>query len=208
VTTSFGYLIEALRANKDTFRDWSARAEEYRSWYLTDLVGFAFFVVLTYPEIVGLKNLYARMFSAYPLPAWRQGGVTNEHIETSRHAIFFYILFVLYQLVQFAFTLGASNEVERFVDFLIQLVLLGVILGDYESVRQALWKRHTDGSKRGRVADWLKMKFEDMNISFTGLRRKVIFIFLASFALVLIRNLPWIADLLGNTLEAARTTLV
>lgn len=204
VTASLDQLIVAVRSGDSVVQDWSSWIAEQRKTIFPELFGFGLFVATSWREILSLSPLYERMFSENPLPAWRQGGVTDVIIESARPVIFFNILFLSYTLAQFPLTLGASNDLEFWADLLIQITLLGVILATYGEVRSALRARAKTEASADRVANWLAQKFDGMHVSFARLRRKAILIFLASISLALAQMSPALSRGLVSVLEALK----
>lgn len=190
VTSSLDQMVLALRASDGVVVDWSNWIAKQRETLLPEMIGVALFVATSWREVLSLQPLYQRMFSDDPLPAWRQGGVTDAIIESARPVIFFNILFLLYTLVQFPLTLGPPSDAEFWADLIIQITLLGLLLGSYGNVRSALRQRAKTEARAERVTNWLADKFDGMRVSFARLRRKAVLIFLASFSLVAAQMSP------------------
>src|SRR5262249_32016267 len=101
------YLIALVHANEELLRRFSTLVLDSRPY--TDVAAIAVFLLFTWRDVWNAQDAYRRLFSEQPLPAWRAGGVRDEHIELIRQALFFYILFLFYVFVRFPLTLGSTD---------------------------------------------------------------------------------------------------
>ena len=141
--------------------DYSGRARQ--NW-LVGLFGFAVFVLLTLPKNArGLRAFYRQMMERSPLSA--EDGVTDDDNRQARKVLFFYLLFLLYQLVEFPLTLGHDNRVQFFTDLAIQTGLLLAVVWAFHRLKRGLHNRwRGDPARQEKMDRWLNLKLEGMNI--------------------------------------------
>ena len=178
-----------------TVSDYSDRAR--RNW-MVGLFGFAVFVLLTLPKNTrGVRAFYRQMMEHSPLSA--EGDATDDDNRQARKVLFFYLLFLLYQLVQFPLTLGHDNPIQFFTDFAIQLGLLLAVVWTFHRLKRGLHKRwQGDAARREKMDRWLDAKLEGINIRWRDISKLAVGVFIIGFAPVALAHLTgWLDALSG-----------
>ena len=197
--------VRGVRRFDDTYRshrhqfvtvsDYSDRAR--RNW-MVGLFGFAVFVLLTLPKNTrGVRAFYRRMMEHSPLSA--EEGVSDDDNRQARKVLFFYLLFLLYQLVQFPLTLGHDNRLQFFTDFAIQSGLLLAVVWTFHCLKRSLHKRwRSDAARREKMDRWLDAKLEGINIRWRDISKLAVGVFIIGFAPAALAHLTGWLDALTD----------
>jgi hypothetical protein len=197
--------VHGVRRFDDTYRshrhqfvkvsDYSDRAR--RNW-MVGLFGFAVFVFLTLPKNTkGVRAFYRQMMERSPLPA--EDGVSDDDNRQARKVLFFYLLFLLYQLVQFPLTLGHDNRLQFFTDLAIQTFLLLAVVWTFHRLKRGLYKRwRSDAARREKMDRWLGAKLEGINIRWRDISKLAVGVFIIGFTPAALAHLTgWLDALTG-----------
>lgn len=175
--------------------DYSERTR--RNW-IVGLFGFAVFVLLTLPKnFGGVRAFYRQMMERSPLSA--EEGVSDDDNRQARKVLFFYLLFLLYQLVQFPLTLGRDNLLQFSADLAIQTGLLIAVVWTFHRLKRDLHERwRSDAARREKMDRWLDVKLEGMNVRWRDISKLAVGVFVAGFVPVVLAHLTGWLDALTN----------
>jgi len=174
--------------------DYSERAR--RNW-LVGLAGFAVFVLLTLPKNArGVRAFYRQMMETQPLSG--EDRVTDANNRQARKLLFFYLLFLLYQIVQFPLTLGRDNLVQFSADLAIQATLLLMVIWAFHGLKKGMHEQwRNDPARQEKMDRWLGEKLDGMNIRWRDIRKLAVGVFVAGFAPVALAHLTGWLDTLS-----------
>ena len=176
---------DAVREASDFFM--TVRADEP-----IGLLSFALLVVLVLPRNAkAVRSFFNQIMSKYPLEAFRKGRVHDEDIAQARKLLFFYCLFLIYQVIQMPLTLGADGVLPFMADLVFQVLLLGFLFSAYRQLRRSMrlrWK--DDEDRRQKMTEWLNSKLEGMNVRIHEMRKLALSVFAVSFGPVAIEKPP------------------
>ncbi len=189
----------SYRAHRDRFVAVSDYSEKVRRNRIVTLVGFLVFAFLTLPKNArGVRAFYREMMASSPLPDFPGGGITEQHIQQARKVLFFYLLFLLYQLVQFPLTFGRDNIVQFSADLAFQTSILVALIWSFQRLKRQLnnvWRG--DPSRREKMNHWLNERLDGLNIRWRDIRRLALGIFVTGFAPVTLAHLTGWLDALA-----------
>jgi len=175
--------------------DYSERARRNR---LVGLAGFAVFVLLTLPKNArGVRAFYRQMMETQPLSG--EDRVTDANNRQARKLLFFYLLFLLYQIVQFPLTLGRDNLVQFSADLAIQTTLLILVIWAFHRLKLGMhdqWRN--DPARQEKMDRWLSEKLDGMNIRWRDIRKLAVGVFIAGFTPVALAHLTGWLDAFTN----------
>ena len=193
--TRLGATYRSHRQDFATVSDYSERARE--NW-VVGLFGFAVFLFLTLPRNVGgARAFYSQMMEQAPLPA--DSKVTDDDFRQARKVLFFYLLFLLYQIVQFPLTLGHDKGVPFYADLIIQISLLIAIVWTYRDLKRGLRARLSgDPAQQEKLDDWLNEKLEGMNVRWRDITKLAVGVFVAGFTPAVLSHLVGWLDALTD----------
>lgn len=193
-------IVKSLWAeHRNTVQSISNAVATAREDIWLSVFGFILFVVIIFPrDIKGIRQYFHSMMEKHPLPAYRQGGVTDELIATTRKVLFFFTLFLLYQLFEFALTFGNNDVVPFYADLFFQSAIVLMLAVEYTKLRRAIRKRWKgNAEKKKKISAWLDDKLEGLNI-----RKLTIAIFIVGFTPVFLANLySWTDNFLGSDVK-------
>ncbi len=170
----------------------AARASDFvrHNWYF-GIGAFVVYALITLPRDGGaIVGFFNQMMKKAPLPAYRKGGVTDIDIEKTRKVLFFYCLYLLYQVIQFPLTVGQDNQITFYADAAIQVILLGALFGSFGDLKLNFldaWKGEADldrKAKAQKMKNWLDTKLSGMNVRWRDMRGYALSVFAVNF-------LPW-----------------
>ena len=175
--------------------DYSERAR--RNW-LVSLAGFAVFILLTLPKNArGVRAFYRRMMETQPLSG--EDRVTDANNQQARKLLFFYLLFLLYQIVQFPLTLGRDNLVQFAADLAIQTALLLMVIWAFHRLKLGMHEQwRNDPARQEKMDRWLGEKLDGMNVRWRDIRKLAVGVFIAGFAPVALAHLTSWLDAVTN----------
>ena len=173
--------------------DYSERTR--RNW-LVGLAGFAVFVLLTLPKNArGVRAFYRQMMETQPLSG--EDRVTAANDRQARKLLFFYLLFLLYQIVQYPLTFGRDNLVQFSADLAIQTALLLMVVWAFHRLKLGMrdqWRN--DPERQEKMDRWLNEKLDGMNVRWRDIRKLAVGVFIAGFAPVALAHLTeWLDTL-------------
>jgi hypothetical protein len=175
--------------------DYSERAR--RNW-IVGLFGFAVFVLLTLPKNTrGVRAFYRQMMEASPLSG--EDRVTAANDRQARELLFFYLLFLLYQIVQYPLTFGRDNLVQFVADLAIQTALLFMVIWAFHRLKLGMrdqWRN--DPARREKMDRWLDAKLAGMNIRWGDVRKLAVGVFIVGFTPAALAHLTGWLDALTN----------
>ena len=155
-------------------------------------LAFVLFAVAVLPRSVAdIRSFFNQIMTKYPLPAFRKGGVEDEDIAQARKLLFFYCLFLIYQVFQMPLTLGANGIFPLVADLFFQVVLLGCLFVAYWKMKRRMRLRWADDPERKqKMAEWLNAKLDGMNVRIREMRRLALGVFVVSFGPVAVEAAP------------------
>lgn len=189
---------EAYRSHRQAFATVSDYSERARQNWVVGLIGFAVFLFLTLPRNVGgARAFYSQMMEQAPLPP--DSKVTDDDYRQARRVLFFYLLFLLYQIVQFPLTLGHDRGVPFYADLIIQTALLVAIVWAYRDLKRGLRARLSgDPAQQEKLDEWLDEKLEGMNIRWRDISKLAVGVFVAGFTPAALSHLVGWLDAITN----------
>jgi len=184
---------DSYRRHRRQFQDVSDYSRRVRTNRFVAIVGFLMFVLMTLPKNArGAAAFYRQMMEKSPLPD--EPDITDDNNRRARKVLFFYLLFLLYQIAQFPLTWGRDNAVQFFSDLAIQVVLLSAVVWTFHRLRRdmrAQWK--ADPDRRAKMNLWLGQKLEGLNIRWRDIQKLALGVFVAGFTPSLLTQLtPWL----------------
>lgn len=179
--TGFRDFADAYRSHRARFAEVSDYSNRVRSNRLAGLLAFAGFVLLTVPfNIRGVRAFYRQMMETAPLA--RQDGVSEENNRQARKVLFFYLLFLLYQLVEYPLTFGHGNRVQFTADLLIQIGLVIAIAWSFHSLKRGMHAQWAGDSERQAKMDrWLSDRLAGLRIRWRDISKLALGVFVVSF---------------------------
>lgn len=150
------------------------------------------FVAIAFPKkLSDIAKFYQYAMKRDPLPAYRAGGVKDDHIVMARRILFFYVLFLSYQIFQFPYSLANLDRAFFYVDIVFQSGLLIMLWTAYSQLKLSIRTRW-DGQaeKQKAVLDWLSKKLDGMNVKPGQLRALAMSVFVGSFMPAFVIALP------------------
>ncbi len=189
---------ETYRSHRPQFVTVSDYSERTRENRLVGLFGFAVFVLLTVPKnLGGVRAFYRQMMERSPLSA--DGGVTDGDNRQARKVLFFYLLFLLYQLVEFPLTLGHDKGVPFYTDLIVQTGLLLAVVWTFHRLKRGLRERwRGDPERQEKMDRWLSGKLEGMNVRWRDISKLAAGVFAAGFAPAALSHLTGWLDALTD----------
>jgi hypothetical protein len=184
--------------HRDQFLRVSDYSRRTRGNHVLAVIGFLLFAVITLPgNARGARAFYRQLVSRQPLP--ESAGADDENNRRARQVLFFYLLFLLYQVVQFPLTWGRDNAVQFYSDLGFQFVLLlGVVLA-YRRLKAGVaahWQGDADA--KSRIMAWSGTRVEGLSVRWRDLSRLALFMFAGGFAPALLAKLPDWLDVLAS----------
>jgi hypothetical protein len=189
---------ETYRGYRQQFATVSDYSQRARANWMVGLFGFAVFVLLTVPKNSrGVRAFYRQMMERSPLSA--EDGVTDDDNRQARKVLFFYLLFLLYQLVEFPLTLGHDNRVQFFTDLAIQTGLLLAVVWAFHRLKRGLHNRwRGDPARQEQMDRWLGAKLDGMNIRWRDISKLAVGVFIAGFTPAALSHLTGWLDALTD----------
>jgi hypothetical protein len=188
---------DSYHRHRQQFQSVSGYSRQVRTNRIVAVVGFLAFVLLTLPKNArGARGFYRQMMEKAPLPAVE--GITDDDNRRARQVLFFYLLFLLYQIVQFPLTWGRDNTVQFASDLVIQFVLLVAVGWAYHRLKRGLTDRWKPDPARGEKMDaWAGHRLEGLNIRWRDVRKMAVGVFVAGFAPALLSRATDALDMLS-----------
>lgn len=190
-------LKSSYRAHRGGFVTVSKYSEGARHNLWLAIAGILVFALITLPRNArGVGAFYRQMISASPLADIPDAGADN--VRHARAVLFFYLLFLLYQLVSFPLTLGRDNIVQFSADSFFQTALLLSLIWTYQRLKRSLradWRN--DPARREKMDQWLNEKLAGMNVRWRDIEKLALGVFAAGFAPVTLAHLPQWLDVLA-----------
>jgi len=185
-------VAQSYRAHRGGFETASKYSESARRNRLLALAAIAIFAFLTLPKnIRGVRAFYCQMIATSPLPDFPEGDIGAGNVQQARAVLFFYLLFLLYQIVAFPLTLGRDNIVQFSADLFFQSAILAALIRSFYVLKRDLRARWADDPARREKMDlWLNEKLEGLNIRWRNIRWLALGVFAAGFAPVTVAHLP------------------
>jgi hypothetical protein len=198
----------SYRAHRERFVTVSKYSEAARRNRLLALAGILVFAFLTLPKNVrGVRAFYRQMIATSPLPDFPDGSIAAANVQQARAVLFFYLLFLLYQLIAFPLTLGRDNIIQFSADLFFQATILLALVWTFHVLKRDLRAQWRDDPERREKMDlWLNEKLAGMNIRWRDIRWLALGVFAAGFAPVSLAHLPdWLDAFaaLGDRLAGA-----
>ncbi|MDE2493605.1 MAG: hypothetical protein KGL97_06840 [Alphaproteobacteria bacterium] len=194
----FKKLTNTYRSHRQDFERVSEYSERVRSNWVPGLLAFAVFILLTLPfNTRGARAFYRQMMEASPLSA--EDGATEENNRQARKVLFFYLLFLLYQLAEYPLTLGHGGRIQFITDLVIQTVLVAAIAWAFHRLKRDMheqWK--SDPERQEKVDRWLNQKLEGMRVRWRDIRKLAFGVFIAGFAPSVLAHLTGWLDALTD----------
>jgi len=192
VATGLKTVAKSYRAHRDGFVTVSKYSEETRRNRLLALGGILIFAFLTLPKSIrGVRAFYRQMIATSPLPDFPDGSIGDSNVQQARAVLFFYLLFLLYQIVAFPLTLGRDNIVQFSADLFFQSAILLALVWSFHVLKRDLRAQWAgDPARREKMDLWLSEKLEGLNIRWRNIRWLALGVFAAGFAPVTFAHLP------------------
>lgn len=189
---------DSYRSHRQQFVTVSDYSERARRNWIVELFGFAVFVLLTLPKNArGGRAFYRQMMERSPLSA--EAGATDDDNRQARKVLFFYLLFLLYQIVQFPLTFGRDNLIQFYSDLAIQTGLLLAVMWTFHRLKRGLHERwRGDPARQDKMDSWLNVKLEGINIRWRDIRKLAVGVFVAGFAPAALSHLPGWLDVVTD----------
>lgn len=183
--------------HRHQFRAVSDYSERMRTNRLVALVGFLTFVLLTLPKNTrGARAFYRQMMEKEPLPP--ASGAGDAENRQARKVLFFYLLFLLYQLVQFPLTIGRDNRIQFFADLAIQSALVIVVAWSFHVLKRDMRAHWTgDPAHKEKMGLWLGSRLEGIGLRWRNISRMAVGVFVAGFMPSLLARLTGWLDVLS-----------
>lgn len=187
----------AYRKHRQAFSRVSDYSGRVRGNWIAGLAAFLLFVLLTVPaSFKSVGAFYRQMMETAPLS--REGGVSEENNRQARKVLFFYLLFLFYQLVEYPLTLGHAGRIQFIADLVIQACLVIAIGWTYHGLRRGMrrqWK--DDPARREKTERWLGERLDGMRIRWRDISGLVFAVFVVEFAPVFLSHLTQWLDALS-----------
>ncbi len=192
VTTGLKSAAKSYRAHRGGFVTVSNYSENARRNRLLALGGILIFAFLTLPRSIrGVRAFYRQMIATSPLPDFPDGGIGAGNVQQARAVLFFYLLFLLYQIVAFPLTLGRDNIIQFSADLFFQSAILLALIWSFHVLKRDLRAQWADDpARRDKMELWLNEKLEGLNIRWRNIRWLALGVFAAGFAPVTFAHLP------------------
>lgn len=192
VATGLKTVTRSYRAHRERFVSVSKYSEATRRNRLLALGGILIFAFLTLPKSIrGVRAFYRQMIATSPLPDFPDGSIAPANVQQARAVLFFYLLFLLYQIVAFPLTLGRDNIVQFSADLFFQTAIMLALIWSFHSLKRDLRAQWADDPARREKMDlWLNEKLEGLNIRWRNIRWLALGVFAAGFAPVTFAHLP------------------
>jgi hypothetical protein len=192
VATSLKTVANSYRAHRGGFETASKYSETARRNRLLALAGILLFAFLTLPKSIrGVRAFYRQMIATSPLPDFPDGSIGAGNVQQARAVLFFYLLFLLYQIVAFPLTLGRDNIIQFSADLFFQSAILLALIWSFHVLKRDLRAQWADDPARREKMDlWLNEKLEGLNIRWRNIRWLALGVFAAGFAPVTFAHLP------------------
>ncbi|MGD0145007.1 MAG: hypothetical protein ABSC92_17785 [Rhizomicrobium sp.] len=192
VASSLRTFDRSYRAHRDNFVAVSKYSEATRRNRLLALAGILLFAFLTLPRNArGVRAFYRQMIASSPLPDFPDGSIDPVNVQQARAVLFFYLLFLLYQIVAFPLTLGRDNIIQFSADLFFQSAILIALIWSFHVLKRDLraqWR--DDPARREKMDLWLNEKLEGMNIRWRDISKLALGVFAVGFAPVTLAHLP------------------
>jgi len=192
VATGLSTVAKSYRAHRGSFISVSQYSEETRRNRLLALGGILIFAFLTLPKSIrGVRAFYRQMIATSPLPDFPDGSIGERSVQQARAVLFFYLLFLLYQIVAFPLTLGRDNIIQFSADLFFQSAILLALIWSFHVLKRDLRAQWADDpARRDKMELWLNEKLEGLNIRWRNIRWLALGVFAAGFAPVTVAHLP------------------
>ena len=190
---------DSYHRHRQEFQSVSGYSRQIRTNRVVAVVGFLVFLLLTLPRNTrGVRGFYRQMMEKAPLPAVE--GITDDSNRQARKVLFFYLLFLLYQIVQFPLTWGRDNAVQFTSDLVIQLVLLVAVGWTYHGLKRGLMDQWKPDPQRSEKMDaWMGQRLEGLNVRWRDVRKMAVGVFVAGFTPALLSRATDVLDMLSDT---------
>jgi len=171
----------SYHSHRQQFVTVSDYSQRMRTTWIAGLIGFAVFVLLTVPKNSrGVRAFYRQMMERSPLSA--EEGVTDDDNRQARKVLFFYLLFLLYQLVEFPLTLGHDKGIPFYADLIFQTGLLLAVVVAFHRLKRTLHQRwKADAARQEKMDRWLSSKLQGMNIRWRDISKLAAGVFVVGF---------------------------
>lgn len=192
VATGFKSVASSYRAHRGGFEAVSKYSESTRRNRLLALAGILIFAFLTLPKSIrGVRAFYRQMIATSPLPDFPDGSIGAGNVQQARAVLFFYLLFLLYQIVAFPLTLGRDNIIQFSADLFFQSAILLSLVWSFHVLKRDLRAQWADDpARRDKMELWLNEKLDGLNIRWRNIRWLALGVFAAGFAPVTFSHLP------------------
>lgn len=142
-----------------------------------------------------LRNLFVKLMSKAPIPLYRNGGVTDEHIRIVRELLFFTCVYILYELAARFLAFQDTSNVSFYSNFVFRLILILLLLRAHWRLRiNVLGRKTLSDEQKMHLQEWFDEHFAHLDVSATTVRRLAIGIFLFTFGPTAIYHLPQVLD--------------
>jgi hypothetical protein len=181
--------VNAYRSHRQAFSNVSDYSERVRGNWIAGLVAFLLFVLLTVPaSFKSVGAFYRQMMETAPLS--REEGMSEDNNRQARKLLFFYLLFLLYQLIEYPLTLGHAGRIQFVADLAIQIGLVIAIGWAYHGLRRGMHRQWKDDPARQEKTDhWLNARLDGMRIRWRDISGLAVVVFVVEFAPVFLSHL-------------------
>lgn len=185
-------VAQSYRAHRASFETAAKYSESTRRNRLLAFGAILLFAFLTLPKSIrSVRAFYRQMIATSPLPDFPDGSIGAGTVQQARAVLFFYLLFLLYQIVAFPLTLGRDNIIQFSADLLFQSAILVALIRSFYVLKRDLRAQWADDPARREKMDlWLNEKLEGLNIRWRNIRWLALGVFAAGFAPVTVAHLP------------------
>lgn len=194
---------QSYRHHRGQFEQVAGYSRGVRTNRWLAVIGFLLFALVTLPKNArGIRAFYGQLVATHPLPpqaGTKAGEENDENNRRARQVLFFYLLFLLYQIVQFPLTWGRDNAVQFVSDLVFQAMLLAGVTWTYGRLKAGLKAQWPDDAQaRGKLSAVLSAKLEGLPLRWRDLRRLAALMFAGAFTPALLAKLPDWLDVLTN----------
>lgn len=193
-------LDQLYEVNKESLGQISVSIKSLTENPAIKFAGLFGFLLLTFPrDIDKISQFFDVAMKPFPIPLNKKEGISYLVLVAARKFLFFYILYLAYQIFVFPFEFGTQADYVIYIDFIFQFGLLLAIFGSYKELRKLVCKRWDDNEEKQQHAiDWLDAKLAGMKVTPGALRSLAATVFLVNFAPAIIASLPvWLGLLSG-----------
>jgi len=171
-------------------------AQRIRHDPMIGTIALLFFLVISAPaKVTDLKKYYDAMTSNKPIPWFRRFGINGDDLTNTRRVLFFYTLFLIYQVISYPLMRWNDSSVAFYSDLIFQVLIVILLFRAYAKLRREIFEKWPDDPyNRAHVRKWFAQNIDDMRLRFSDMRRLAVLGFFGSFLPAIIANIPRVLD--------------